>query len=226
LTPREAIRITDLASPRLPDAGRMSAREQILGLLANRLRLVDAMCRHPEALERPIERPVIVVGLPRTGTSHLHQLLAQHPDLRFHPYWESLEPVPPPDERNAPGEADPRIARAQASIERVLAVMPLFQAMHELSAEGPHEEINLLATDFATPLFDAQYHIPSWSLWYRSADHTASYAWLRRCLQVLQFLRDGAPEEGSAETLLIDSARLRRAARFACEDVPSSCPGV
>src|SRR5688572_10309215 len=91
--------------------GRTAAREQIVKLLASRLRVEDAIARQPQVLDAPIERPVIIVGLPRTGTSHLHNLLSVHPELRFLPYWESCEPVP------APGE-DPRarIARTQSAL--------------------------------------------------------------------------------------------------------------
>jgi hypothetical protein len=171
--------------------GRVAAKTQIVRLLANRLRICDVARRSPGVLEQPVERPLVVVGLPRTGTTHLHNLLAEHPDLRFLPYWESEEPVLAASERAATGEPDPRIARAAAGLAQIDAVMPLFRAMHEMTAEGPHEEIALLAMEFATPLFDAQYHVPSYHRWYRSVDQTRSYRWLYRCLQVLQRLRDG-----------------------------------
>ena len=90
--------------------GRVTAGTSLVNMLANRLRLEDLLRRHPEIEQVPIARPIIIVGLPRTGTTHLHNLLSADPQLRSLPYWESLEPVPatipPPD-------PDPRIERAR-----------------------------------------------------------------------------------------------------------------
>ena len=69
--------------------------------------------------------------------------------------------------------------------------MPLFPAMHEFSVEGPHEEIQLLALQFSTQLFEASYRVPSYGGWYRTTDQTPAYAYLRRKLQALQWLRRG-----------------------------------
>ncbi len=171
--------------------GRMSARSQIVKLLVNRLRLEAAVARHPEALRVPIERPVVIVGLPRTGTSHLHNLLSVHPDLRFLPYWESTEPIPAPGDVSRPGEPDPRIARVQAGLDQGMALIPHQQAMHEIDALTPHEEIGFFSMDFACPIFFTSFRVPSYRAWYRQADITRSYAYARRVLQVVSFLRDG-----------------------------------
>jgi sulfotransferase family protein len=166
--------------------GRVSARGQIGKLLVSRLRVEDAIARRPAMLDVPVERPVIIVGLPRTGTSHLHNLLSVHPELRFLPYWESSEPVP------APGE-DPhaRIARVQAGLDQATALIPHQQAMHELTAETPHEEIGLFELDFACPIFSTMYHVPSYRAWYCERDLTQSYAYVKRALRLLSALRDG-----------------------------------
>ena len=94
---------------KLSALGRISARGLVLQLLANRLRIEDLFRRHPEIERERIERPIIIAGLPRTGTTHLHNLISQDPSLRSLPYWESLEPVPDP--REAPGAGRPRPAR-------------------------------------------------------------------------------------------------------------------
>ncbi|MEZ4280836.1 MAG: sulfotransferase [Myxococcota bacterium] len=171
--------------------GRMSARSQIVKLLVNRLRLEAAVARHPEALEVPIERPVVIVGLPRTGTSHLHNLLAGHPELRFLPYWESTEPIAAPGDVAVPGAADPRIARIQAGLDQGMALIPHQQAMHEIDAQTPHEEIGFFSMDFACPIFFTSFKVPSYRAWYRKADIGRSYAYARRVLQVVSFLREG-----------------------------------
>jgi Sulfotransferase family len=170
--------------------GRTSARGQIVRLLANRLLVEDAIARHPQALDRPMDRPLVIVGLPRTGTSHLHNLLSVHPQLRFLPYWESCEPMPAPEDEHRSGLPDPRIARTQAGLDQGTALIPHQQAMHELAAETPHEEIGFLQMAFACPLFSTMYHVPAYHEWYRRSDLTASYAYARRVLQLVSHLRD------------------------------------
>jgi hypothetical protein len=171
--------------------GRTSARGQIVNLLVNRLLVEDAIARHPEALETPMDRPLVIVGLPRTGTSHLHNLLSVHPELRFLPYWESCEPVLAPGDERRAGLPDPRITRTQAGLDQGAALIPHQQAMHELAAETPHEEIGFLQMAFACPLFSTMYHVPSYRDWYCRSDLTASYAYARRVLQLVSHLRDG-----------------------------------
>ena len=81
--------------PGLTDAGVLSFHSQVLQLLKNRLLLVDLLAREPGIVDLELDPPIIIVGLPRTGTTHLHQLLATDTSLRTLPYWESVEPVPP-----------------------------------------------------------------------------------------------------------------------------------
>ncbi|MET0826479.1 MAG: sulfotransferase, partial [Acidimicrobiales bacterium] len=82
----------------LSPTGRVAAAGSVAQLLRNRLLLTDLLARHPEIHDVEIRRPMIIAGLPRTGTTHLHNLLAADPALRSLPYWESLEPVPVPGE--------------------------------------------------------------------------------------------------------------------------------
>ncbi len=171
----------------LSDAGTAIAYEQLVGNLVNRLRLEDLIGHHPEIEGVPIERPIIVCGLPRTGTTHLHNLIAADPALRHLPYWESLEPVA------APGEADPqaRRDRCAAGLELVNTTMPEFRRMHDMTVDHAHEEIQLLANDISGMLFETTYHLPAFAAHYRSHDQTPSYRYLKRTLQALQWLRGG-----------------------------------
>jgi hypothetical protein len=153
-----------------------------------RLRLAALLREHPEIERERIEAPLVVLGLPRTGTTHLHALLAQHPSLRALPYWESLEPIPPREVRIG-AEPDRRRQRCEQALRFQHWVMPLFPAMHEMTADAPHEEIQLLAADFRTMLFEASTHVPRYGAWYRAQDHTSAYRFLRRMLQALQWLR-------------------------------------
>ena len=164
-------------------------RELLVGLLVTRLRLTALLDRHPEILDVPVEAPIIVLGLPRTGTTHLHDLLAADPGLRSLPYWESIEPILDGDGRPPEGQPDPRRERAELGLSLINTAMPLFAAMHEMTTDGPHEEIQLLAVDFSTMLFEASYQVPGYVSWYRTHGQTHAYRTLRVLLQALQFLR-------------------------------------
>jgi len=171
--------------------GRITTREHLLQLLVSRLRLEDLIRRHPEILEERIESPIVIAGLPRSGTTHLFNLLSCDASLRWLPYWESLEPFPDPAERPGADGRDPRIARCAGALAAMERLLPLFPAMHEFTVEGPHEEIQLLALQFSTQLFEASYDVPAYGRWYSTTDQTPAYAYLRRTLKALQWLRRG-----------------------------------
>ncbi|MFL6241902.1 MAG: sulfotransferase family protein, partial [Acidimicrobiia bacterium] len=160
-------------------------------LLANRLLIQDLLRRHPEIHDVRIEAPIIVSGLPRTGTTHLHNLMAADPALRSLPYWESLEPVLPESEQPAPGEPDPRVARTEVALDFINSAMPYFPRMHEMTVDHVHEEIQLLAIDFSTMLFETTSAMPSWRDYYLAHDQTPHYEYMRTVLKVLQWLRGG-----------------------------------
>ena len=169
----------------LSDTGTAVVFEQLVGNLVNRLRLQALTTAHPEIDDVPIERPIIICGLPRTGTTHLHNLLAADPSLRYLPYWESLEPFPSPDE---PDE-QPRRDRCATGLDLVNTSMPEFKRMHDMTVDHAHEEIQLLANDISGMLFETTYQIPSFAAHYKSHDQAPSYAYLKRSLQAMQWLR-------------------------------------
>jgi Sulfotransferase family len=173
----------------LHGAGIVNFHAQVLQALKNRLLLTDLLGRHPEIRDIELLPPVVIAGLPRTGTTHLHNLLAAGPTFRTIPYWESVEPYPLPAELGI--EPDPRRARMDAAVEFMNAAMPHFPLMHEMTTEHVHEEIQLLANDFSTMLFETLAHVPRWRDYYLAHDQTSSYEHLRLQLKALQFLRGG-----------------------------------
>ena len=175
----------------LSGPGLVSNHALLVQLLANRLLIQDLLRRHPEIHDVRIEAPIIVCGLPRTGTTHLHNLMAADPALRSLPYWESLEPVLPDSEQPAPGEPDPRIARTKVALDFINSAMPYFKRMHEMTVDHVHEEIQLLAIDFSTMLFETTSAMPSWRDYYLAHDQTPHYEYMRTVLKVLQWLRGG-----------------------------------
>ncbi|MDA8047829.1 MAG: sulfotransferase [Actinomycetota bacterium] len=175
----------------LSPAGVMAQHGLLTGLLRNRLLIEDRIKRNPEILDIRIEAPIIICGLPRTGTTHLHNLISSDPALRSLPYWESLEPLLAESERPGPGQPDPRRARTEQALWMIGAAMPYFERMHEMTVDHVHEEIQLLAIDFSTMLFDTIAPMPTWRDYYLSHDQRPSYRYLLRILKVLQAERGG-----------------------------------
>lgn len=173
----------------LHGAGVVNFAGQLLQLLKNRLLLTDLLNRHPEIDDIDLHAPVVIAGLPRTGTTHLHNLLAAPTTFRTMPYWESVEPFPLPNEVGV--EPDPRRTRMDMAVGVINMVMPHFALMHEMTTDHVHEEIQLLANDVSTMLFETLADVPRWRDYYRAHDQTPHYQYLARQLKAMQFLRGG-----------------------------------
>jgi len=165
--------------------GRIAARTDIQRLLENRLHMVDEHKRHPEMAGGEIGAPLFIVGLPRTGTSILHELMGQDPANRVPMTWEVMYPWPPPE--RATFDADPRIAAVEKHFSQVDRIMPDFKAMHPMGAQLPQECVALTAHDFASMIFSTTHRVPSYQAWLDSADLGFVYAGHRRQLQYLQW---------------------------------------
>ena len=168
--------------PHLTEFGRTYAFSLMLTFLKGRLQVIDHLKRHPEIFDIEITAPMIIAGLPRTGTTHLHSLLAADPALRSLPYWEAQEPLPPPGEE---GTIDPRRQRTGDALNISNTLMPYFGLMHEMTIDHIHEDIGLMVQDFASGFFTTLTHLPRWSDYLRDNDQTPGYQFLRMMLQVL-----------------------------------------
>jgi hypothetical protein len=166
--------------------GRLILFNDCIRYAANRLRLHDLLERHPEIHDEEIVAPIIVVGLPRSGTTHLVNLLAADPRLRSLPLWESYEPVP------VPGEPDDarhrRCADAWAAMQQTV---PLLAAMHPMAPDHVHEELELQLPDFTSYELEWVARVPRWRDAYLATDQTPHYAYLKTVLKVLQWYRAG-----------------------------------
>jgi hypothetical protein len=179
----DALREDDNATP----VGRLGARRDIVRYLVARLRVEDVIRRHPEILDEEIREPIIIVGLPRSGTTHLVNLISADRRLRSMPYWESLEPVPIPGEGPGHDGRDPRYVRCRTHWDRQDAFMPLLKAMHPLTPEHVHEEIGLQAIDFGSYVMEWIAHVPRLRDDYLARDQTSTYAYMKKVLKVLQW---------------------------------------
>ncbi|MGI9285883.1 MAG: sulfotransferase family protein [Pseudomonadales bacterium] len=184
------VAVAGFNAAKMTKMGVMQAQQVVLPILVNRLRVEDLVKNHPEILDIEISRPIILTGLPRSGTTHLHNLLAADSSLRSLPYWEALEPIPTAGEWDNP---QPRIDRCEESLVLLDLVSPHFRAMHEMDALYAHEEISLLALDFCTMQFEVVAGPnPIYREWYSQQDTLRSYQYLKKTLQCLQYLRGGS----------------------------------
>ena len=152
----------------LTTLGRLIARTDVVRLLENRLRMTDTCRRHPEIDAGEVRQPIFIIGLPRTGTTILHELLAQDPANRVPMTWEVMHPWPPPE--RATYETDARIAQVERHFSGVDRVIPNFKAMHPMGAKLPQECVAMTAHDFASMLFSTTHDVPSYQRWLDTAD--------------------------------------------------------
>ena len=204
----------------LGEMGRRIVRGELVRYATNRLLIHDYLRRHPEALEERIEKPLIVVGLPRSGTTHLVNLLAADTRFRSLPLWESMEPVPNPREGKPSAAkvaavrsvdkvlprgarewlgverlmADPRYLRCAASWAGMRTMVPYVAAMHPMNPDHVHEEIDLMGPDFSSYTFEWTGYVPRYRDHYLETDQRPHYAYMKRVLQILQH-RDEGPRK-------------------------------
>lgn len=169
---------------RLSLLGRIAVQRDTLRVLCNRLQLIDERKRHPEIADERVERPLFIVGMPRTGTSILHELLALDPENRTPLTWETMWPCPRP--RVETYTSDPRIQQTAEQLAATDRIIPGFRKMHRMGAELPQECVMLLGHDFMSMQFHTSYRVPSFQDWLDDQDLVPTYEFHRRQLQHLQ----------------------------------------
>lgn len=171
-------------NPRLTLVGRFFVRDALLRRLENRL-LIEATIRNEPAIaQQSMERPIFILGLPRTGSTLLHRLLAVDPNNRVPQTWEMQRPVPPPE--SSTYLTDPRIALIEKDYALLNRLAPTFQAIHEIGAQLPEECIELFANSFASEWFSVGLELPEYAQWLYGTDLSSTYEYHRRQLQILQ----------------------------------------
>jgi Sulfotransferase family len=174
---------------RLNELGRLIARERALLHTVNRLHYVNDRKRFPAIADEEIVAPVFIVGFPRTGTTILHDILAQDPDSRAPLTWETMFPSPPPDA--ATFDTDPRIAQCAALLptpETETERDRKFRAMHPMGATLSQECVILMGEAMCTPLFHNQFRVPTYQDWVdHDADWSHVYALHEHQLQHMQW---------------------------------------
>lgn len=181
--------LDDIPGARFNELGQIALGIELGAYLSRRLRIVDYHRAHPEIRDRDIAPPVIIVGQARTGTTLLHDALAQDPAHRAALTWEVEQPVPPP--RTETFHTDPRIDEAEELYAVTDALIPGFRNIHPIGGRLAQECGRIMGTAFISTIFPYQYHVPGYMRWWLTDavrdGHTAgAYVWHRRFLEVLQ----------------------------------------
>lgn len=169
----------------LHESGERQVANQIRGNLVQRLKVQDWCARHPEIDAETIARPIIVFGLPRSGTTALSQFLAQDPGLRSIRRWEAAEFTPPPE--TASERTDPRIEATRRAFEKRNKAMPELMSMVPVTAEDPSEHGGLLALTFRSLSLSGVFPVPSYERWAENCEMSGSYAYVAQVLKLLQW---------------------------------------
>jgi hypothetical protein len=164
--------------------GRQLLHQKFVELLVNRLRIEDYFHRFPEIENESIAAPVVIVGLPRTGTTLLHRLLSYDRQFYSMAWWETRYPVPFPDE--SPQAPQQRIERARGEVQVMIEAMPKLLAIHPMSADEADEEVMLMEHSFISAM-DSYANVPSYLDWIDRIDETPAYLYLRRVMKFLQW---------------------------------------
>lgn len=169
--------------------GRRRNRRRVLGLLSTRLRVQEGLRKHPDIRDRELVQPLVLTGLPRSGTSALFNLLACDAAARPLLLWETQFPDLPED--LAPGEPDPRYAAVKAYYEQAHEKNPEFTKMHFASADTPEECVLLHAYSLSGVHHGVEVMLEPYASWYRGQDLRPMYRYYRTLLQMLDWQRPG-----------------------------------
>ncbi|MGH0028770.1 MAG: sulfotransferase family protein [Myxococcota bacterium] len=179
----------------LNEAGLASQRARLVDSLATRLAAQDCFARHPEIGDERIEAPLVVIALPRSGTTHLHRLRAAEPAARAGLGGECRSPAPWRGSDWETGD-DPRIADAHEQVKSILAAVPELAAIHPWDPEGPDEEILLLEHSFLSHVPESGANVPGYNAWLEGQDMAPAYAYLLRLLRLLQWQKERSGRGG------------------------------
>jgi hypothetical protein len=173
----------------LSERGKQIMKRRYVDALATRMSVDDFMRRNPAVAQAPIEKPVFILGLVRTGTTLTSHLMGADPANRSLLRWEAYNVVPPA----APGElrSDPRCLAEKKVDEEILRTNPKGAATHFEPADGPTECVNMLAQDFRSMMFTAMLSVPTYADWVLFCDQTSSYEHRKRVFQILQTTNPG-----------------------------------
>lgn len=169
--------------PRFSEQGRRAAWGQVVGALKGRVHAYAAMKANPGYDAASITAPVVITGVPRTGTTALHRLMAVDPRFQGLQTWLLDSPMPrPPIER---WTSYPEFQKTMAVIEARYAAAPQKRAAHHIAAEEVHEDCMLLWQSFTSNLWSCGWSAPTYDAWWQCQSEEPAYRHFHRCVQLI-----------------------------------------
>ena len=165
--------------------GRLAVKSETIRLLINRLKLTQDRKTYRGIKKEHIKSPLIILGLPRTGSTLLHNLLSQDPTNRVPRLWETMTPSPPPGHPQS--LAKPRIQHTNKLLKGFYLAAPKFKVVYPMTALDPAECVTIMTHSFMSAQFQSTYNIPSYQKWLKNADLRQAYVEHRQFLQHLQW---------------------------------------
>lgn len=180
---------------KLNELGVATIRQRVVDILASRARVQNYLKRYPEILDEEIVQPLVIVGLPRTGTTMLHRTISAD-DRMYAPLWYEVRFPSPALDWDFSSANDRRIVDAKAEMQMMLDASPDLMSVHPMDAMGPDEEIMLLEQSFFSYQQEAMANIPTFGHWLERQDHTQGYEYLKLLLQFLQWQKKRSGQLG------------------------------
>jgi hypothetical protein len=171
------------AEAALSFSGRIAAKMDSLRMAGQHLLVEQALRETPEIEQTKLPTPIFLIGWMRTGTTFAHRLLAQDPETRTMPYWESMFPVPPKS------DSDDRAEHLTRVLGQLAAISPNYEAIHPMGAHEPEECVALFTNVFRTLQYNVQYRVPSYVEWLRAQDARIAYGQYKQQLQLVHYHR-------------------------------------
>ncbi|HZY60423.1 MAG TPA: sulfotransferase [Candidatus Binataceae bacterium] len=164
--------------------GRIAVRWDMVRFLSNLLRLREEEKNDPGILDEPVRQPIFILGLPRSGTTFLHNLMAQDPANLVPRCWETIYPYP--ERGSVAADPDPRPDIVARQFANFLRLVPELPSLHPLDARAAQECTEITGQVVRSLRFDATHYVPSYQEWLERAGHLEAYRFHKRFLQHLQ----------------------------------------
>lgn len=173
----------------LTPVGAIGAKYKLVHVLKQRLRAEQAFKEHPSILTRPIERPLVITGLIRTGSTALHYMMAQDPGRQALPYWLAEHPQPRPP--RATWAAHPDFHESKTFIDMMYQASPELKAIHFMAPDWPEECGHLMAQNFTDDYWECAFRAPDYVKWYEGSNLVPTY---ERHKKLIQWIGSTHPE--------------------------------
>ena len=170
---------------KLSPEGLYGAQMMITGALTSRLQLIETVTNHPEILEEQVNVAAVLSGLPRTGSTMLHRMLASAPELTAMRWYETQNFLPLPGEEK--GDPSPRIVAAEGILAYMLDKIPELMSIHPMSTTQPDEEVIVMGKMFSSSMIESTYFVPDFAAFLDTQDPMPAYQDLIMILQCLQW---------------------------------------